>query len=131
MSRTDLTSDAFTMIRNAQDIRAEEVAIPFSSMMLKICDILKVEGYIENYKEMEIDAHKKIKVYLRYNGKKPAITKIQKVSKPGRRVYAGKKDIHSVLRGHGIKIVSTSQGLYTDRQAREKGIGGEVLGMVW
>jgi small subunit ribosomal protein S8 len=130
MSRTDLTSDAFTIIRNALKNREEDVTIPFSNMMLKICDILKNEGYIENYKEME-GAIKKIKVYLRYNGKKPAITSIQKISTPGRRVYARRKDINSVLRGYGIKIVSTSHGLYTDRQVREKGLGGEVLGMVW
>lgn len=131
MSCTDLTSDAFTMVRNALRIHSEEVLIPFSGMLVKICDILKSEGYIENYKELEAGSVRQIKVYLRYNGKKPAITAIKKISTPGRRVYARRKNIHSILRGYGIAIVSTSQGLYTDRQVREKGLGGEVLGMVW
>jgi len=131
MSRTDLTSDAFTIIRNAIANKSDETVIPYSKMMTAICAILKNEGYIENYKEIEAGSFRQIKVYLRYVGKKSVINKIKKISTPGRRVYLSAKDINSVLRGYGIAIVSTSSGLFTDRQAREKGLGGEVLGMVW
>jgi len=131
MSRTDLTSDAFTIIRNAVMVKAEEAMLPFSNMLVKILDILKREGYIENHKVVDGPSYKQIKVYLRYNGKKPAISKIKKVSTPGRRVYASRKEVNSVLRGYGISIVSTSSGIFSDREAREKGLGGEVVGMVW
>jgi len=131
MSRTDLTSDAFTIIRNAAMIKEDEVLIPFSKMLVKICEILKQENYIDNFKVVDGANFKQIKVYLRYNGKKCAIMKIQKVSTPGRRVYASRHDINSVLRGYGLAIVSTSSGIFTDRQVREKGLGGEVIGTVW
>jgi len=131
MSRTDLTSDAFTVIRNAIMIKAEEVLIPYSVMLTKILEILKRENYIEDHKVVDGPSYKQIKVYLRYNGKKCAISKIQKVSTPGRRVYAARKDINSILRGYGLAIVSTSSGIFSDREAREKGLGGEVVGMVW
>ena len=131
MSRTDLTSDAFTIIRNAIGIKADETVIPYSKMMLSICAILKKEGYIEKFKEIEAGSFKQIKVYLRYYVKKSVINVIKKISTPGRRVYLSAKDINSVLRGYGLAIVSTSSGLFTDREARAKGLGGEVLGMVW
>jgi small subunit ribosomal protein S8 len=131
MSRTDLTSDAFTIIRNAIALKEPEVTVPFSNLLVKICDILKRENYIDNYKETEGVTIRHIKIYLRYTGKRCAITKIQKVSKPGRRVYACKHEVRSVLRGYGLGIVTTSSGVYSDREARERGLGGEVLGMVW
>jgi len=131
MSRTDLTSDAFTVIRNAIMIKEEEVMIPFSNLLTKILDILKRENYIENYKVVDGESYKQIKVYLRYNGKKCAISKIKKVSTPGRRVYASRKEVNSVLRGYGIAIITTSSGIFSDREARDKGLGGEVVGMVW
>lgn len=131
MSRTDLLSDAFTVIRNAIRVRKDEALLPFSNLVMKICEILKEEGYIENYKDVDLGNFKKVKVYLKYDGKKSAITQIKKVSKPGRRVYLGKGDVHSVLRGYGVGIVSTSLGVLTDTQAREKGVGGEYLGEIW
>lgn len=131
MSRTDLISDAFTIVRNALRAKKDDVYIPYSNSLLKICEILKNEGYLENFKEVNLEKFKKIKVYLRYEGKKSAITQIKKVSSPGRRVYMKGKDVPSALGGYGVTLVSTSGGILTDRQAKEKGIGGEVIGMVW
>lgn len=131
MSRTDLVADAFTMIRNAIRIRREDVSVPFSGSLLKICEILKNEGYVENFKEVDVNSRKHIKVYLKYDGKKSVINEIKRVSKPGRRIYVTRDKIHSVLQGHGIAMISTSSGIMTDRDARAKGIGGEYVGLVW
>lgn len=131
MSRTDVISDAFTIIRNASKARKEDAYVPYSNALLKICDILKREGYLENYKEVDLEKFKKIKVYLKYEGKKGVISRIRKVSKPGRRAYTKHKSMPSVLRGYGIAIVSTSSGIFTDKEAKAKGVGGEVIGMVW
>lgn len=131
MSRTDLVSDVFTIIRNAARARKEDTYIPHSKFVLKICDIFKKEGYLENFKEVDLENFKKIKIYLKYDGKKSVIRQIKRVSSPGRRVYAKNKDIPSVLGGYGFAIISTSQGIFTDKEARAKGLGGEVIGMVW
>ncbi len=131
MSRTDLISDSFTVIRNASKARKEEAYIPYSKAMLKICEILKAEGYLENFKEVDLEKYKKIKVYFKYDNKKSIITQIQKISKPGRRVYVRAEDVPSSLQGYGITIMSTSSGVLTDKQAKEKGIGGEIVGKIW
>ena len=131
MSRTDLISDAFTVIRNAARAKQEETYIPYSNSLLRICGILKDEGYLENFKEVDLENLKKIKVYLKYDGKNSAIRQIKKVSRPGRRFYAKSKDVPSTLQGYGVTIVSTSKGIFTNKEAREKGVGGEVIGMVW
>ncbi|MBD3263474.1 MAG: 30S ribosomal protein S8 [Candidatus Omnitrophica bacterium] len=131
MSRTDLISDAFTIIRNAAGAKKEDTYIPYSKLLLRVCEILKNEGYLQNFKEVDLGNYKKIKIYLKYIGKKNAIRKISKVSKPGRRVYLKRKDIFPVLNGYGLAIVSTSKGIITDIQAREKGVGGEIIGAIW
>ncbi len=131
MSRTDLIADGFTIIRNAIGARKEEASIPHSRTLLRIVEILKEEKYIENFKEMDTPQHKLIKVYLRYDGKKNAINNIQRVSRPGRRVYAKSKTMDKVLSGYGLAIVSTSRGIFTDVKAREIGVGGEVIGHIW
>ncbi len=131
MSRTDLISDVFTIIRNASRAKKEEAYIPHSNSVLKICEILKKEGYLENFKEIDLEKFKKIKVYLKYEGKKSLISQIKRVSSPGRRTYAKNKRIPSTLRGYGITIVSTSSGILTGREAKAKGVGGEVIGKVW
>jgi small subunit ribosomal protein S8 len=131
MSRTDLISDAFTIIRNALKAKREEAYIAYSNSLLKICEILKQEGYLENFKMIELKNVKRIKVYLKYDGKQSVIRHIGKVSSPGRRVYVRQRDIPIALNGYGITLVSTSKGICTDKEAREKGIGGEILGMVW
>lgn len=131
MSRTDLLSDAFTMVRNALMAKKEEVLIPYSKVLFKIAEILKREGYIDNFKEIDTLTYKMIKLYLKYEGKKSVINDIQRVSKPGRRIYTKKKNMSSVLQGYGIAIISTSRGILTDKEARRMGVGGEVIGFVW
>jgi small subunit ribosomal protein S8 len=131
MSRTDLIGDAFTIIRNGIKVRKEEVLMPYSVLLSKVCDILKNEGYIENFAEVDLGNYKQLKVYLRYQGKKSALTEIKRVSKPGRRVYVSSNDVPSALNGYGVTLMSTSSGILTDKQAKEKGTGGEVIGMVW
>lgn len=131
MSRTDLIGDAFTIIRNAAQARQEETLLPWSNLLVKICEILKQEGYLENFKEVDLERFKKIKVFLKYEGKKSIFTEIKRVSKPGRRIYVKGSKVPSVLRGYGIAIISTSSGILTDREARKKGVGGEILGMIW
>ena len=131
MSRTDLISDVFTIIRNASRASIEEAYVPRSNSVLKICEILKAEGYLENFKEVDLENHKKIKLYLKYNDKKPAVTQIKKVSRPGRRMYVDSKSIPRALDGYGVTIVSTSSGIVTGVKAKEMGLGGEVIGMVW
>ena len=132
MSRTDLIADAFTTIRNAVRVKKEETLIPYSKLLLKIMEILKREGYIENFKELDIPGRfKMIKVYLKYQGKKSVINDIQRVSKPGRRIYVDKKSIPRVFQGYGVAIISTSCGVLTDKEARKLGVGGEYIGYVW
>lgn len=131
MSRTDLIGDAFTIIRNAAQARQEETLLPWSNLLVKICEILKQEGYLENFKEVDLERFKKIKVFLKYEGKKSIFTEIKRVSTPGRRIYVKGSEVPSVLRGYGIAIISTSSGILTDREARKKGVGGEILGMIW
>jgi small subunit ribosomal protein S8 len=131
MSRTDLIGDVFTIIRNAARAKKESVVVPFSNLVLKICELLMKEGYIENFKEVEMGNFKKIKIYLKYEGKKSVINQIKRVSKPGRRVYVEKDEVKPVLQGYGIAIISTSCGVLTDKEAREKKVGGELIGIVW
>ena len=131
MSRTDLISDAFTIIRNALRAKKEDAYIPYSNPLLKICEILKKEGYLENFKEVDLEKFKKIKVYLKYEGKKSVLSQIKKISSPGRRVYTKRESIPVALGGYGVTLISTSGGILTDKEAKEKGVGGEVIGMVW
>ncbi len=131
MSRSDLIGDAFTIIRNGVRVQKEEVVIPHSVLLAKVCDILKNEGYIENFAEVDLGNYKQLKVYLRYEGKKSAITQIKRVSRPGRRVYVSGSDVPVALNGYGVTLMSTSSGILTDKQAKEKSTGGEVIGMVW
>ena len=131
MSRTDLISDGFTIIRNGARAQKEEVYILCSKPLLKICEILKREGYIDNFKEVDLGSFKKIKVYLKYEGKKSVISQIERVSTPGRRVYTKRKSVPITLNGYGLTLVSTSGGIITDKEAKEKGVGGEVMGRVW
>jgi small subunit ribosomal protein S8 len=128
MSMTDPVSDLLTRIRNATQSKHETVEVPASKMKLEIVRILKEEGYIESYSLNQDTPQGTIRVHLRYvSGKKPVITTLARVSRPGCRVYARKTTIPQVLGGIGICIVSTSQGLFTGKQALERGLGGEVL----
>jgi small subunit ribosomal protein S8 len=128
MTMTDPVSDLLTRIRNASEARHETVDVPSSQLKLEITRILKEEGYVSNYSLVQDNKQGIIRIHLRYEaGKRPVITSLERVSRPGCRVYARKSRIPSVLGGLGISIVSTSQGVYTGKQAQEKGLGGEVL----
>jgi small subunit ribosomal protein S8 len=131
MSRTDLIADVFCIIRNATRIKKEVVEVPASSMVQSIAEILKREGYIENYKFMEDKKQGILKIYLKYIDNKSSIKNLKRISKPGLRIYAKKDEIPSVLRGRGVAFISTSQGILTDKEARERKVGGEVIGYVW
>ena len=131
MSQTDLIADAFTMIRNALMAKKQELDIPASNTLKSILEILKNEGYIENFKPIEDKKQGKLRIYLKYIAEKPAIRNIKRASRPGLRLYVKSKKVPLVLRGRGLAIVSTSKGIITDKQAREIGSGGEILGYIW
>ncbi len=131
MSRTDIIADAITIIRNGYQARKSDVFIPYSKLLMSVCQILKDNGYIENLRQVEEGKKSTIKVYLAYIGKRPALQKIIRISRPGRRVYVSKTHIPNVLRGKGLAIVSTSKGLFTALQAKESKLGGEVLLYAW
>jgi small subunit ribosomal protein S8 len=128
MTMTDPVSDLLTRIRNASDARHETVDVPSSKLKLEITRILKDEGYISGYALVRDNKQGIIRVQLRYAaGRNSVISSLERVSRPGCRVYAGKSEIPSVLGGLGICILSTSQGILTGKQAQERGVGGEVL----
>lgn len=128
MAMTDPVSDLLTRIRNASEARHETVDIPSSKLKMEIARILKEEGFISNYSLVQDNRQGIIRIQLRYAaGKNPAISSLNRVSRPGCRVYANKGEIPSVLGGLGICIMSTSQGICTGKQAQDKGLGGEVL----
>ena len=131
MSRTDLIADVFTMIRNAVMAKNENVDIPASNTIKSILDILKRENYIDNFKLIEDKKQGILRIYLKYMSGRPAIRNIKRISRPGLRVYVKHDKIPSVLRGRGLAIISTSKGIMTDKDAKELGSGGEVLGYVW
>jgi small subunit ribosomal protein S8 len=131
MSRTDLIADVFTMIRNAMRVKKETVDVPCSNTIKSIMEILKKHEYIENFKLIEDKKQGLVRVYLKYIASKPAIRNIERISRPGMRTYVGKERIPSVIRGRGMAIVSTSKGIVIDKDARELGVGGEVIGYIW
>ncbi len=130
MSMTDPIGDMFTRIRNAQMVGKPFVNMPSSRLKLAIAGLLKDEGYILEFKEVKDGNKSDLNVTLKYFDGKPAIETIQRHSRSGLRVYRGKDDLPKVLGGLGISIVSTSSGLMTDAQARKKGVGGEVIGLI-
>ena len=127
MTMSDPVSDLLTRIRNASDARHETVDIPSSRLKLEIARILKEEGYIASFALLQDNKQGTVRIQLRYAGKDPVISSLERISRPGCRVYAGKTEIPSVLEGLGICILSTSQGVLTGKKAQEKGVGGEVL----
>lgn len=132
MSMTDPIADLLTRVRNALLARHATVAVPASRMKVSIVKILRQEGYIEDFELDEATGHGTISIRLKYgNGGRKAITGLERVSRPGRRIYRGKDEIPNVLDGLGITILSTSKGVMTGRTCREQGVGGEVLCNVW
>ena len=130
MSMSDPISDMLTRIRNAQMAEKTMVAMPSSKIKSAIAKVLQDEGYVEGFKVVENNGKPLLEIGLKYYADRPVIEKIQRVSRPGLRVYKGSEDIPKVMNGLGIAIVSTSKGLMTDRKARANGIGGEVLCIV-
>lgn len=135
MTMTDPIADMLTRIRNAIMVGHSYVVVPGSKMKLAIAKILRDEGFIENYNVTKDRPQPMIRIWLKYAGDKKdrrsVITGLKRVSKPGRRVYAGKKDIPWVLSGMGIAVLSTSRGIMTGKKARRLGIGGEELCHIW
>jgi small subunit ribosomal protein S8 len=128
---TDPIADMITRIRNGAQASKESVDIPASKMKLNIADILMKEGYIKGYKVIEDGKQGLLRVNLKYYNSRHVITGIEKVSKPGRRIYQGAKEIQPVRKGLGISIVSTSKGVMADHKAKAENVGGEVLIRVW
>ena len=125
---TDPISDMLTRIRNAAMAKQEAVLIPFSKLKIRIAQILEQEKYINSAKETAVSGAKSIQIKLKYNNDKTnAIKTIKRISKPGLRVYVSKDELPSVLQGYGIAIISTPQGLLTNKEAKKRGIGGEVM----
>src|SRR5262245_61287208 len=130
MSMSDPISDMLTRIRNAQATEKQSVVIPASKVKQAIAQVLKDEGYIEDFAVRKNDGKAMIEIGLKYYAGKPVIEKLERVSRPGLRIYKGRDDIPRVMNGLGVAIVSTSRGVMTDRRARESGVGGEVLCVV-
>ena len=129
---TDPIADMLTRIRNANQMKYNEVLVPTSKLKVNIADILKNEGYINGYTIEDSETGSMIKIELKYGAKKErVITGLKRISKPGLRVYAKKEEIPTVLNGLGIAIISTSKGLMVDREARKQNLGGEVLAYIW
>ncbi|MEE1075944.1 MAG: 30S ribosomal protein S8 [Acutalibacteraceae bacterium] len=132
MQITDPIADLLTRIRNASSAKHDSVEIPASNLTKAICQILLDEGYIKDFTVVEDGKQGVITVTLKYlEGKKPVITGLRRVSKPGLRRYSNVEDMPKVIKGLGVAIVSTSKGIMTDRQARKENVGGEILAFVW
>ena len=132
MTMTDPIADMLTRIRNANTVGHETVEIPASKMKKAIAEILKEEGYIEDFEVIEDDKQGIIKVTMKYGAnKEKVISGIKKISKPGLKVYAKAQDVPKVLGGLGVAIISTSKGIVSDKEARKLGVGGEVICYVW
>ena len=130
MSISDPIADMLTRIRNAQAVQKTSVAMPSSKLKVAIANVLKDEGYIDSYEVQSQDGKAQLNIGLKYYAGQPVIEKIDRVSRPGLRVYRGSQDIPKVMNGLGVTIVSTSKGVMTDRKAQAAGVGGEVLCVV-
>ncbi len=135
MSMTDPIADMLTRMRNALERQQPSVAMPHSKLKVSIAEVLKNEGYIENYEVVTQEKFPTLVIRLRYVGgrrdRRSVINGLKRVSSPGRRIYVGKKEIPWVLSGLGVSILTTSRGVMTDQKARQLGLGGELLCKVW
>ena len=127
MSMSDPIADLLTRIRNAQMVAKPTVSVPSSKVKIAIAQVLKDEGYIESFAVVGEKAKPQLEVTLKYYAGRPVIEHIERVSRPGLRIYKGRHDIPNVMNGLGVAIVTTPKGVMTDRKARQAGIGGEVL----
>jgi small subunit ribosomal protein S8 len=130
MSMTDPIADMLVRIRNAQLVGHTEVAMPASKIKASIAQVLKDEGYIEDFALRDEGQKKQLRIGLKYYAGRPVIERLERVSKPGLRVYRGRDDIPRIMNGLGVAILSTSRGVMTDRKARADGVGGEILCIV-
>lgn len=130
MSMSDPVADMFTRIRNAQCVGKADVVMPCSKLKVAIAQLLRDEGYIDSYDRSASDGKPVLTVTLKYYAGRPVIERLERVSRPGLRVYRGRDAIPSVMNGLGVAIVTTSKGVMTDRRARTSGVGGEVIGYV-
>jgi small subunit ribosomal protein S8 len=130
MSMSDPVSDMLTRIRNAQMVGHTEVVMPASRLKAAIAQVLKDEGYIEDFALRDQGVKKELHIGLKYYAGRPVIERLERVSKPGLRVYKGREDIPRIMNGLGVAILSTSRGVMTDRKARADGVGGEILCIV-
>lgn len=130
MSMTDPIADMLTRIRNAQRAEKQSVAMPASKVKAAIAQVLKDEGYVDDFAVRDLEGRRTLEISLKYYAGKPVIEKIERVSRPGLRIYKPKDDLPKVMNGLGVAIVSTSRGVMTDRKARGLGVGGEVLCVV-
>jgi len=131
MSITDPIADMFTCIRNSNAKFKDKVDIPLSKIKFEILNILKQEGFIQNYKKVEENSKTFIRIFLKYNNGEKVIKGLKRVSKPGLRIYKKSIDIPKVRAGLGLAIVSTCKGVLTDREARTQNVGGEIIGYIW
>ncbi len=131
MPVNDVIADLLTRIRNAGAARHKEVEVPYSKMKWAICQILKDQGYIDDFEKLDTNVQGTIKIKLKYYNRQPVIRELKRISKPGRRIYLGAKEIPRVKNGLGIAVLSTSRGIMTDKMARKLNIGGELLFTVW
>ena len=132
MQITDTIADLLTRISNASSAKHETVEVPASNMKKAIVEILFEEGYINKFVVSEDEKQGMIKIYLKYTeNKKPVITGLKRVSKPGLRIYSDVENMPKVMKGLGIALISTSKGIMTDRKARKENVGGEVLAFIW
>jgi small subunit ribosomal protein S8 len=130
--KSDPVADLLTRIRNGSRAEHEKVDVPSSKLKVRLCEILKDEGFIKNFRVLEDTKQNMLRVYLKYGpGNEKVISGLVRVSKPGRRVYVTHDKVPSILAGMGVAIVSTSRGVVTDRDARRQKVGGEVLAYVW
>lgn len=127
MSMSDPIADLLTRIRNAQAVDKASVVMPSSKLKVAIAKVLKDEGYVEDYAVTEAGGKAELKIVLKYYSGRPVIERLERVSKPGLRVYKGRNEIPQVMNGLGVAIISTPKGLMTDRKARATGLGGEVI----
>jgi small subunit ribosomal protein S8 len=132
MSMTDPIADLLSRVRNALLAKHDRLDVPVSKLKLEVCRILKEEGFIKNFRVIDGTPVGSLRIFLRYSAEgEPAINHVERISKPGRRVYIASKDIKPVRNGLGLGIVSTSQGLLSDAQARQRKVGGELLCELW
>jgi len=131
MPMTDPLGDMLTRIRNGQQAKKDSFLSPASKLRARVLDVLQREGYIRGYSEEPLGRHKALRIELKYFEGEPAIRHLARVSKPGRRIYSGAKDLPRVRNGLGITIVSTPKGVLSDAEARQQNVGGEVLAEVF